>query len=113
MKPICRGVKLSQVGGVSKLGRRRVSALAFCLLCCLTVWAAPFPADYLQTVWGTAAGLPSTAVTAIVQTPDGYLWLGTQEGLARFDGNRFTVFDKSTVGGNQFSVTALCVTRDG
>jgi ligand-binding sensor domain-containing protein/signal transduction histidine kinase len=42
--------------------------------------------------WGTGAGLPQNTVNAIVQTPDGYLWVGTRDGLARFDGVRFTVF---------------------
>jgi signal transduction histidine kinase/ligand-binding sensor domain-containing protein len=41
-------------------------------------------------------GLPQNSVNAIVQTQDGYLWIGTQEGLARFDGNRFTVYNKRT-----------------
>ena len=42
--------------------------------------------------WGVGAGLPQNSVNAIVQTPDGYLWLGTRDGLSRFDGVRFTVF---------------------
>ena len=42
--------------------------------------------------WGTDSGLPQNTVNAIVQTRDGYLWLGTRDGLARFDGIRFTVF---------------------
>lgn len=42
--------------------------------------------------WGTEAGLPQNTVNTIIQTRDGYLWLGTQDGLARFDGVRFTVF---------------------
>ncbi len=40
-------------------------------------------------------GLPEDSVTAIVQTEDGYLWMGTYSGLARFDGVRFTVFDSA------------------
>jgi ligand-binding sensor domain-containing protein len=40
-------------------------------------------------------GLPQNSVQAIMETPDGYLWLGTQEGLVRFDGLRFTVFDRT------------------
>ena len=41
------------------------------------------PVDpYLQTVWTTEDGLPQNSVTAIVQTRDGYLWLGTFGGLA-------------------------------
>jgi ligand-binding sensor domain-containing protein/signal transduction histidine kinase len=42
--------------------------------------------------WGTEAGLPQNSVNAITQTRDGYLWLGTEDGLARFDGVRFRVF---------------------
>jgi len=46
--------------------------------------------------WRTDDGLPSDAVIALAQTPDGYLWIGTNAGLARFDGVRFTVFDHRT-----------------
>jgi ligand-binding sensor domain-containing protein/signal transduction histidine kinase len=42
--------------------------------------------------WGTESGLPQNTVNAIVQSRDGYLWLGTRDGLVRFDGVRFTVF---------------------
>ena len=45
-------------------------------------------------VWVTENGLPQNTVQAIIQTGDGYLWAGTQDGLARFDGLNFTVFDK-------------------
>jgi len=45
--------------------------------------------------WNTENGLPQNAVNSIVQTPDGYLWLGTFDGLARFDGARFKIFKKS------------------
>jgi PAS domain S-box-containing protein len=54
----------------------------------------PRPGDqYLHTAWTTENGLPQNSVNAIVQTRDGYLWLGTFGGLARFDGIRFTTFD--------------------
>ncbi len=43
--------------------------------------------------WTTAEGLPQNSVRALVRTSDGYLWMGTFEGLARFDGVDFTVFD--------------------
>lgn len=42
--------------------------------------------------WGTDAGLPQNTVNSIVQAQEGYLWLATRDGLARFDGVRFTVF---------------------
>ena len=62
---------------------------------------AAAPADYLVNSWNTENGLPSSTVTAITQTPDGYLWVGTYNGLARFDGARFVTFDpvdKPTLG---------------
>ena len=50
--------------------------------------------EFGHQAWLTENGLPQNTVQAIVQTHDGYLWVGTQEGLARFDGLNFTVFDK-------------------
>src|ERR1017187_7560133 len=47
---------------------------------------------FTARTWQTDEGLPNNFVRAIVQTPDGYLWVGTSAGLARFDGLRFTVF---------------------
>jgi ligand-binding sensor domain-containing protein/signal transduction histidine kinase len=43
--------------------------------------------------WHTENGLPDGNVMCIEQTPDGYLWVGTFKGLARFDGEHFTVFN--------------------
>src|SRR5262249_17844351 len=50
--------------------------------------------QYIHDVWRTKEGLPQNSVQAICQTRDGYLWFGTQEGLVRFDGVKFTVFDR-------------------
>ncbi len=50
--------------------------------------------QYRQLIWNTDTGLPQNSVTGITQTDDGYIWLGTQEGLARFDGVRFVLFDE-------------------
>ncbi|MBF5043224.1 response regulator [Aggregicoccus sp. 17bor-14] len=47
----------------------------------------------LQRSWTQDEGLPQNGVAAVAQTQDGYLWVGTQEGLARFDGARWEVFD--------------------
>jgi ligand-binding sensor domain-containing protein len=49
--------------------------------------------QYARETWGLREGLPQLSVQDIAQTPDGYLWLATEEGLVRFDGDRFTVFD--------------------
>jgi diguanylate cyclase (GGDEF)-like protein len=50
--------------------------------------------QYIQTTWTTEAGLPQTSIYTIAQTGDGYLWVGTESGLARFDGVRFTVYNR-------------------
>src|SRR5690242_12073429 len=50
-------------------------------------------ADYFTDVWMSENGLPDSSVTALAQTADGYLWIGTYNGLARFDGKRFVTFD--------------------
>ena len=47
--------------------------------------------------WDDRQGLPQNSVQAIEQTTDGYLWLGTQEGLVRFDGVRFTTFGRESI----------------
>jgi diguanylate cyclase (GGDEF)-like protein len=49
--------------------------------------------QYQNDRWQTEQGLPQSTVQALAQTRDGYLWVGTLDGLARFDGVRFTVFD--------------------
>ncbi len=69
--------------------------------------------QYSRTVWSQADGLPQDTVKAITQTADGYLWLGTDEGLARFDGYEFTTFDKSDGDLPSNSITALAATADG
>jgi ligand-binding sensor domain-containing protein len=53
------------------------------------------PSQYVLDNWQIPEGLPQSSAQALARTPDGYLWVGTQEGLARFDGVRFTVFDGS------------------
>lgn len=53
--------------------------------------------EYVHTAWGEEDGLPQGSINAIEQTDDGYVWLGTQEGLVRFDGIRFKVFNTRTV----------------
>jgi signal transduction histidine kinase/ligand-binding sensor domain-containing protein len=63
----------------------------------LPVWALdPSKAvtQYVHESWTTDDGLPQNSVGAILQTRDGYLWFGTQEGLVRFDGVRFTTWDR-------------------
>ena len=90
----------------------------------ITFWAAGATAqttnrhdlfgNYQQVTWQERDGLPKNTVVAIATTRDGYLWVGTYEGAARFDGVRFTLFNPSTTTGigNSF-VTSLLERRDG
>src|SRR5262245_7535529 len=52
---------------------------------------------YNHEIWRIKQGLTSDTVRTIIQTRDGYIWIATQAGLARFDGLQFTVFDKTNV----------------
>ncbi len=61
----------------------------------VTAGDAPFIVD----VWGTEDGLPQSSVIALTQTRDGYLWLGTLNGLVRFDGKTFTRFNVNNTPG--------------
>ena len=102
--------------GASKLGVARCLAFA-----CAAMSAALVPpraldpqrhiTQYGVQVWTTAQGLPSNAVNAVLQSRDGYLWLGTEDGLVRFDGDGVHLYDRSTVPAFKVSdVTALVET---
>lgn len=52
--------------------------------------------QYIRNSWGTERGFPGGSVSSIAQTPDGYLWIGTDKGLVRFDGLNFRQFEKAT-----------------
>src|SRR5690242_9274178 len=54
-------------------------------------------AHYTIDGWDTEKGLPEMAVFAVAQTRDGYLWVGTGDGLARFDGVRFKRYDENQI----------------
>lgn len=69
---------------------------------------------YVHQAWTTDQGLPQNGVYATLAARDGYLWLGTDEGLVRFDGLRFTVFDRTnTPALRDPLVFALHEARDG
>ncbi len=55
--------------------------------------------QYVHRSWQADSGLPQNSVLAIAQTQDGYVWLGTEAGLVRFDGVRFTLFDQHAIPG--------------
>lgn len=70
--------------------------------------------DYNTTTWQTEDGLPNNGVLAILQSPNGYLWVGTSRGLARFDGVRFTDFTpKNEPGLVSERIWRLCADQRG
>ncbi|AKJ00988.1 Hypothetical protein AA314_02614 [Archangium gephyra] len=72
------------------------------------------PRQFPHRAWQTADGLPQNSILNLAQTPDGYLWGCTWEGLVRFDGVRFTVFDKSNTPAFPGRTTlVLAVGQDG
>lgn len=69
---------------------------------------------YVRNHWSLEQGLPQLSVLAIAQDKPGYLWFGTQAGLSRFDGVRFTNFDlDNTPGLPSTWIQALHTDRDG
>jgi ligand-binding sensor domain-containing protein/signal transduction histidine kinase len=61
--------------------------------------AEPSDSPFIVDIWSTKEGLPQNSVISVIQTRDGYLWLGTLNGLVRFDGNHFTIFDENNTPG--------------
>jgi signal transduction histidine kinase/ligand-binding sensor domain-containing protein/DNA-binding response OmpR family regulator len=75
---------------------------------------ARLPQEFSSDSWSTSAGLANNTVRYIVQTPDGFLWVGTPEGLARFDGVTFKTFTTGEVPElASDSISALEVAPDG
>jgi hypothetical protein len=80
--------------------RHRKLQCAWLLLCVgallfpmMTGMADELDSPFIVDVWTSKEGLPENAVISVIQTRDGYLWLGTLNGLVRFDVNNFTVLN--------------------
>ena len=95
-------------------------------LACALVWTMWFASTFSlsaagqnlrylsQQAWSTEEGLPQSSVHSIAQTPDGYLWIATEGGLARFDGINFRIFDRGADPAfRSDDVCCLAVNRDG
>lgn len=90
------------------------------LLLALFLYESAFALDpakavtqYGHDLWQVEEGLPNSAVYAIAQSSNGYLWAGTQGGLARFDGVRFSVFDKGNTPAITDWIWSIKPDRDG
>jgi signal transduction histidine kinase/ligand-binding sensor domain-containing protein/DNA-binding response OmpR family regulator len=85
-----------------------------CLAQASTVSHLPEAPGYVHEIFTVEDGLPAAGIVQTAQTRDGYLWLATFDGLVRFDGTRFEVFDTERVpalGSNR--IVELLVSRDG
>src|SRR3954452_19468304 len=100
--------------------RRQRAALGMAVAAAVLTWCPPAVAStrtldvsqYAHTAWTIADDFPKGAIYTVAQTPDGYLWLGTEFGLLRFDGVRTTPSPSTIVlPGNQFNT--LLAGRDG
>src|SRR6266851_6681374 len=69
--------------------------------------------QYIHDRWGTERGLPRGPVYAIAQTTDGYLWIGTEAGLVRFDGQNFRLVQDDSASFTLTSVLGLIADNDG
>lgn len=82
-----------------------LNTLAFrCLICLALFRAEPIFAqsqnlsdDYILKHWTVEDGLPVNEIVSMAQTQDGYIWLATFDGLVRFDGDQFTVFNSGNI----------------
>ncbi len=116
--PYCMGHPSTTLPSASLTHILRLSLIAALLMCFADIsWSLdPGKAltQYAHRVWRDKEGLPQNSVQAIAQTRDGYIWVGTQEGLARFDGISFTIFDRSNTPAlrNNY-IYALREDRDG
>src|SRR3974390_1539066 len=97
--------------------RRAVIALVILLACCACASALDPSVDisqYAHTAWKIRDGFFKGRIFAMAQTPDGYLWLGTEFGLLRFDGVRTVPWQPPR--GQHLpsdSVFSLLTSRDG
>src|SRR5688572_13114861 len=64
-------------------------------------------------IWAQPQGLPQNSVMTLLQTKDGYLWIGTHGGLSRFDGVRFTTFDDQNTDLTENEIWGLAEADDG
>lgn len=103
------GVHFSEGKGWRSGGRIWLMALLMPVL-----FPAAVLAQYRFDSWTTENGLPQNSINGLAQTPDGYLWMTTFDGLVRFDGVRFTIFVHSNTPGLATNrLTALYADREG
>ncbi len=91
-----------------------MAAMISCAVACMALEPTTPLASYGRQSWVMENGLPQNTVQSLVQTRDGFVWLGTEVGLVRFDGTGFQVFDRNSTPALPGSdVRCLLETHDG
>jgi len=107
----------NHLGWAGPGGRRRLMWIAFLAAASIRIAYGVDPnramSQYVRDQWGTEQGFPHGAVYAITQTTDGYLWIGTEAGLVRFDGWNFRLIKDDTGVVTIGSVLGLTEDLDG
>ena len=116
----CSALPLLVVHSRRTLNRSKTVRRTF-LLCLMFVWCCPSAsaidpnqplAQIYHSAWGAGDGITG-AVMALAQTADGYLWVGTTDGLFRFDGLYFDPYQPEAGSFPSASVSALMASPDG
>jgi ligand-binding sensor domain-containing protein len=101
----------------SKVHKKPVILVLFLFAAMETLMAASRDVGfegYTKRLWEAQDGLPDQTALAFAQTTDGTLWIGTKGGLLRFDGARFTIYNRDIAPGVlERGVNCLLVSKDG
>ncbi len=109
-----RGFRAAPILATSRVATCFLVALLASALSVSALEPSTTLANYGRQAWVMENGLPQNTVQALAQTRDGFIWLGTEVGLVRFDGNAFQLFDRNSspaLPGND--VRCLLATGDG
>src|SRR5258707_10772763 len=100
MRSLLKNSSTSREGSFERHGRFRRLLAGVAVICLVLPAHAIDPnrslSQYIRERWGSERGFPGGSVSAIAQTTDGYLWIGTEKGLIRFDGLNFHLFQQAT-----------------
>ncbi len=93
----------------------RIACIVLLTVLSQVVWADDLPIYLRSTrVWDSSNGLPHNTAQSITQTSDGYIWVATWEGLARFNGRDWKVFDRNVIPGlSDNGIRVLLAAKDG
>lgn len=101
-------------GNMLRLRRHWLLLALLWLLAVPVAWAAPATRHYTLSGWTMEDGLPHPLVHVVAQDRDGFLWVGTWEGVVRFNGRGFSLFDRQNVRGMELAgVYSILPEADG